>query len=186
MNWLRTQKNLQFLYLSHSSIIDKIPKWFENILSHILHVDLSYNQIGGKVPQFPDYNSNQMHDWYLMMKSNKFEGLFNTFPSKTLIMDLSDYLLSGSVPQIDGTMNPRLQVVNLLKNCFTGSIPVNLCNVPSIQILDLSQNNFSGNLPSCLRNLINLEVLDLANNTVTGVLPTSLGSISVAIAQQQN
>ncbi|MFS7927372.1 putative non-specific serine/threonine protein kinase [Helianthus anomalus] len=164
-NWLQTQTNLQRLDLSNSSIRDSLPKWFENILSHISELDLSYNQISGKLPRFHGNCSNRI----LKMNSNKFEGSLATFPSNVKYLDLSHNLLSGHIPQTDGTMNPNLEVVNLSKNRFTGSVRVHLCKVPSIQVLDLSQNN--------LGNLVNLNVIVLTNNNITGVIPSSLGSL---------
>ncbi|KAF5774851.1 putative leucine-rich repeat domain superfamily [Helianthus annuus] len=51
-NWLQTQTNLQRLHLSNSSIRDTLPEWFENILSHIPELELSYNQIGANCHGF--------------------------------------------------------------------------------------------------------------------------------------
>ncbi|KAJ0716454.1 putative non-specific serine/threonine protein kinase [Helianthus annuus] len=150
-NWLQTHTNLQRLHLSNSSIRDTLPEWFENILSHIPELELSYNQISGKLPRFYGNSSNQI----LKMNPDKFEGSLATFPSNVRYLDLSDELFSGHIPQTNGTMNPNLEVVNLSKNRFTRSVSVHLCKVPSIQVLDLSQNKFSGILPECLGNLIN-------------------------------
>ncbi|KAJ0957944.1 putative non-specific serine/threonine protein kinase [Helianthus annuus] len=175
-NWLHTQTNLQALDISYSGIRDTIPKWFENIVSHISYLDLSNNQITGKLPRIHGHG-NKFEGMFLKMNSNKFEGSLTTFPTNVQILDLSDNLLSGHVPQTDATMNPSLEVVNLSKNRFTGSIPVHLCKVPSITVLDLSQNKFYGKLPGCLGNLINLIVMDISNNAITGVIPSSLGSL---------
>ncbi|XP_076914732.1 receptor-like protein EIX2 [Bidens hawaiensis] len=176
-NWLKTQTNLQRIDLYNSSIIDTIPEWFESILSHILELDLSNNQIGGKIPRIHFNCSNQTEGGILKLNSNKFEGSIATFPSNVRFLDLSDNLLSGNVPQTDGTMNPSLKVVNLSKNRFAGRIPLHLCKVLSIQILDLSQNNFSRWLPRCLGKLINLYVIDLGNNNISGGVPSSLGYV---------
>ncbi|KAJ0721460.1 putative non-specific serine/threonine protein kinase [Helianthus annuus] len=184
-NWLQTQSHLQRLYLSNSSIIDTIPEWFENIMSHILVLDLSNNQISGKLPRFHFNKSDNVWgdgDGILSLNSNKFEGSLATFPSNVRILDLSDNLLSGHLPQTDGTMNLILEVVKLSKNRFTGSIPVHLCKVPSIYVLDLSQNKFSGRLPGCLGNLIGLGAMDVSNNTLTGVVPSSLGSLTQLVS----
>ncbi|KAF5794251.1 putative non-specific serine/threonine protein kinase [Helianthus annuus] len=177
--WLQTQTNLQRLDLSNSSIKDTMPEWFENILSHILYLDLSNNQISGKLPRFHFHSSNDIEDGILKMNSNKFDGSLATFPSNVKILDLSDNLLSGHLPQTDGTMNPSLQVVNLSNNRFIGTIPIHLCKVPSIILLDLSQNKFSGRLPGCIGNLTNLSVIDLTNNNMTGVVPSSLGCLKL-------
>ncbi|KAD3640310.1 hypothetical protein R6Q59_003160 [Mikania micrantha] len=175
--WLQTQTNLQRLKISNSSIRDTIPEWFENILPNIHDLDLSYNQIGGKLPQFHGDIGNLVKNRILKMNSNKFEGSLATFPSNVFFLDLSNNLLTGRVPQTDGTLNPSLAVVYLSKNHFTGSIPVHLCKVPSIQFLDLSHNEFSGGLPGCFSNLSDLGVIDLANNGITGVVPSSWGSL---------
>nr|GEV22748.1 LRR receptor-like serine/threonine-protein kinase GSO1 [Tanacetum cinerariifolium] len=171
-SWLQTQTNLEVLKLSNCSIRETIPDWFENISTHIDVLDLSYNQIGGKLPPFHS-NPNTI----LLMKSNKFEGPLTSFPSNVWVLDLSDNLLSGNVPQTNRTMNPNLQVIDLSKNQFTGGVSRHLCKVVSIMVLDLSQNNFSGRLPWCLGNLNNLEELDLTYNTIAGFLPSSLGSL---------
>ncbi|KAI3730504.1 hypothetical protein L1987_61674 [Smallanthus sonchifolius] len=175
--WLQTQTNLTRLDLSNSGISDTIPEWFENSLSRILHLDLSHNQIGGKLPRFHFIGANETGDRFLKMRSNKFEGSLATFPSNMWYLDLSDNLLSGHIPETDETLNPNLYAVNLSKNRFNGSIPVHLCKVPSIGVLDLSQNKFSGRLPGCLGNLINFYAMDLSYNNITGVIPNSLGSL---------
>ncbi|KAJ0763632.1 putative non-specific serine/threonine protein kinase [Helianthus annuus] len=188
-NWLQTQTNLLRLDLSNSSIRDTIPEWFENIVSHIQDLDLSNNQIRGKLPQFYCNSINQFGGRFLKMNSNKFEGSLTTFPSNVQLLDLSDNLLSGHVPQTDETVNPSLEVVNLSKNRFTGTIPVHLCKVPSIWVLDLSNNKFYGRIPRCLENLNGLRAMDLSNThhnrCCSKLIGFSKRANLVALAQQQ-
>ncbi|XP_076926641.1 uncharacterized protein LOC143589897 [Bidens hawaiensis] len=174
-NWLLTQTNLWKLDLSNSTIRDTMPVLFENIVSHIVHLDLSNNQIRGKLPHFDADSSNQIRGRILKMNSNKFEGSLAKFPSNVNILDLSDNLLSGNILQTNKIIHPNLEIVNLSKNRFTGSIPVLLCKAPRIQVLDLSKNKFSGRFPQCLGNLIILQVLDLSNINISGYVPSSLG-----------
>ncbi|KAD2804399.1 hypothetical protein E3N88_37776 [Mikania micrantha] len=177
-NWLHTQTHLQTLDLSNSSIRGTIPEWFESILSHILNLDLSENEIGGKMPLFHFDYSHLMYGGILKMNSNKFEGSLAAFPSNVKVLDISDNLLSGELPQTDGTTNLILEVVNLSKNRFTGNIAEDLCKAPKIAVLDLSHNKFSGRLPKCLGNMSTLLAMDLSNNTITGRVPSSLGSLT--------
>ncbi|KAD2804369.1 hypothetical protein E3N88_37746 [Mikania micrantha] len=156
-----------------------LPEWFESILSDILYLDLSNNQIGGKMPLVHfDTSDQRLYETSLKMNSNKFEGTIAAFPSNVNLLDLSDNLLSGELPQTDGSTNLNLNVVNLSKNRFTGNIPIDLCRVRGIQVLNLSQNKLSGRLPECLGNMSSLESMDLSNNTITGLVPSSLGSLT--------
>ncbi|KAD2804382.1 hypothetical protein E3N88_37759 [Mikania micrantha] len=178
-NWLRTQKHLLGLELSNSSIKGTLPEWFESILSDILYLDLSNNQIGGKMPLLHFDTRNQIFfKTSLKMNSNKFEGTIAAFPSNVQLLDFSDNLLSGELPQTDGSTNLNLNVVNLSKNRFTGNIPIDLCRVRGIEVLNLSQNKLSGRIPECLGNMSSLESMDLSNNTITGLVPSSLGSLT--------
>nr|XP_043633255.1 receptor-like protein EIX2 [Erigeron canadensis] len=181
-HWLQTQINLQKLDLSNSSIRDTIPEWFENNLYHIHFLDLSNNQISGKLPRLDFNSSNHTEDRYLKLNSNRFEGPLAIFPSNVKLLDLSDNQLSGHIPQTNGITNPNLEVINLSKNFFKGSIPIHLCKVTNMFALDLSQNKFSGRLPRCLGNLTRLQALDLSNNTISGVVPGSLGSLEGLIS----
>nr|XP_043618421.1 receptor-like protein EIX1 [Erigeron canadensis] len=55
---IQTSTHLEWLILSNSSIRDSIPEWFENISSHLQILDLSHNQIGGKLPRIRNRSPN--------------------------------------------------------------------------------------------------------------------------------
>ncbi|KAK1412636.1 hypothetical protein QVD17_34039 [Tagetes erecta] len=199
--WLQTQTKLQRLDISNSSIIDTIPDWFENISSNILELDLSKNQIGGKMPRFHVDSSKHINGRILNMNSNKFEGSLATFPSNVRWLDFSNNLLSGHVPPTNKTMNPILEYVVLSENRFSGNIPIHFFKVPSIRVLDLSYNLFSGHLPQMdgtmnsslnyvilsrndlagslvrLCNVSTIRVLDLSHNKFVGRIPRCLGNL---------
>ena len=49
--WLQVQSELTIVTLKNVGIIDTIPEeWFSMISSQIIHIDLSQNQIMGKLP----------------------------------------------------------------------------------------------------------------------------------------
>nr|GEV33749.1 receptor-like protein EIX2 [Tanacetum cinerariifolium] len=179
-NWLQTQSKLLTLDLSNSSIKDTIPDWFENISSHIYYLDLSNNQISGKLPRLQAFSNLKWSGGrYVMVKSNKFEGSVASFPSNVQVLDLSDNLLSGNVPQTNQTMNPDLRIVNLSKNRFTGSSSSLLRELDIFASnIDLSINTITGFLPISLGSLTFLESLHLQNNSVEGSLPLSLQNLT--------
>ncbi|KAD2804390.1 hypothetical protein E3N88_37767 [Mikania micrantha] len=182
-NWLHTQTHLQMLDLSNSSIKGTLPEWFESILTHLFYLDLSKNEISGKLPLFHFQTSDQVTNRIFKMNSNKFEGSLAAFPLNVNLLDLSDNLLSGELPQTNGTMNLTLTLVNLSNNRFIGNIPVDLCKplqglVPSslgsltlLMTLHLHNNRLEGNLPLSLQNLTRLITMDIGYNFLVGDIP---------------
>ncbi|XP_059658342.1 receptor-like protein EIX2 [Cornus florida] len=172
--WLQTQRLVEVLIISEASISDTIPDWFENVYSHINYLNISHNQIRGKLPKFQEsYGLNRE----LILNSNEFEGPLTPFPSNVVVLDLSNNSLSGHIPLNDGSRNAILEVLLLSKNRLSGGIPTYLCEIKTMRFIDLSNNKLSGGLPSCVGDLYRLEVLDLWNNSLYGEIPNSLGSL---------
>ncbi|CAL5354728.1 receptor-like protein EIX2 [Camellia sinensis] len=95
--WLETQKNVVELDMSYASISDVIPDWFESIYCGTIYLDLSNNQIKGKVPisQKCKYRYSA-GDEEVLLSSNRFEGPL-TLTSDFYVLDLSNNLLSGPI-----------------------------------------------------------------------------------------
>jgi hypothetical protein len=60
---------------------------------------------------------------------------------------------------------------------LTGTIPVELGNIPNLLELDLSRNQISGNIPSEIANLDSLRSLNLSQNFFSGIIPLEIGNI---------
>ncbi|CAL5354734.1 unnamed protein product [Camellia sinensis] len=182
--WLKTQKNVRDLVMSNASISDTIPDWFHNIFSGIRHLDLSNNQISGKVPIFQeckycDYTENHRR---LILSSNKFKGPLASLPSDAMILDLSHNFISGPIHVSDDNKKLGFKILALSNNYFTGGIPMSLCKSTNIAIIDFSKNQLSGRIPRCLGHLDYLAVLDLSNNNLYGHIPSSLGSLQFLVS----
>ncbi|XP_028087310.1 receptor-like protein EIX1 [Camellia sinensis] len=132
--------------MSNASISDAIPDWFESIYCGIIHLDLSNNQIKGKVSIFQKCKYRySAHDKWLLLSSNRFEGPLTPLPLDVYSLDLFNNLLLGPITAKD------------------------------INIIDFSNNQLSGKIPPCLGQLDQLSVLDLTNNSLYGEIPSSLG-----------
>ncbi|XP_031126946.1 receptor-like protein EIX2 [Ipomoea triloba] len=129
---------------------DTIPEWFWNSAVNFEHMNLSYNNIGGRLS---DLSTN-----------------FST--SSSLEFDLSYNNFSGSIP----LFSPEILIINLSNNMFVGPIS-SLCSTINSIVIDLSYNQLSGEIPDCWNNSTSLFVLDLGNNHFIGKVPPSLGSI---------
>ncbi|XP_020081931.1 LRR receptor-like serine/threonine-protein kinase GSO1 [Ananas comosus] len=167
--WLQGQTQLGEINLSKTKIVDTLPDWLWNMSSSLEVIDLSYNQIKGKLP----LSLNRVMLRYLNLSSNQFEGPLPALPQTPTVLDLSNNFFTGPIP--NSTLS-SLEYLLLSNNSFDGNVPVSLCESTSLIVLDISNNKLSGEIPPCLGMLQDqLFVLDTMNNNLSGQIPASLG-----------
>ncbi|KAF3448073.1 hypothetical protein FNV43_RR08781 [Rhamnella rubrinervis] len=162
---LSHQLELNFLDLSANQIYGDIPNWIWNVgpfvllnlshnhlmsieepynISHLSGLDLSFNQLHGKIPILPP------DVYYVDLSSNSFTS---SIPSELVKNHRNTFYLS------------------LSNNSLTGIIPDSICEVINMQVLDLSNNNLTGIIPTCMLAMSgNIEV-NLHNNNLSGPIP---------------
>ncbi|XP_050369027.1 receptor-like protein 46 [Argentina anserina] len=181
---------------SNTGIRSPIPEvWLMQISPHVQHLDLSYNQIRGKLPfqfRFPRLTE-------LDFSHNHFEGTLELLPGNApelTYLILSDNHVQGTIPptirdmqhmsvlslrhnQLVGEFPPgwnswnNCLVVDVSYNSLSGYIP----SIPgSLGILKMNNNNFVGEIPLSLQNCSYLTDIDLGGNKLTGNLPIWIGS----------
>ncbi|KAL1174381.1 hypothetical protein V6Z11_A04G007700 [Gossypium hirsutum] len=157
--------NLTSLFLS-SCNLSEFPQFLKGLKS-LESLDLSYNRIEGKIPQWMQEVGNDSLT-YLNVSHNYLTEVEH-FPWKNIaVLDLSSNLIRGNLPIPASTINVFL----ISNNSFNGEVSSLICNVTSLQILDLSHNNLSGTIPQCFENLSNsLEFLNLKKNKFYGTIP---------------
>jgi len=171
--------------------------------SSLWFLKLSNNNFKGRLP-LSVFNMTNLS--YLFLDGNKFAGqVSGTFSlaSSFSWFDISNNLLSGMLPRRIGnsSRNSFAQAIDLSRNHFKGTIPIEYFNSDSLEYLDLSENNLSGSLPlgfhaSDLRyvhlyrnqlsgplpyafcNLSSLVIFDLGDNNLTGPIPNWIDSLS--------
>ncbi|KAL6206194.1 hypothetical protein ACLB2K_023443 [Fragaria x ananassa] len=193
--WLRSQTELTNLRLTNTGISDSIPEeWFLTISSKLTLVDLSNNQIRGKLP----FHMNSPSLYYIDLNHNEFEGPLPQWSSPASYLDLRSNSFSGPIPSNYDQLLPNLEELSLSDNNLSGSIPPSLCNMsslrflilrsnhlsgdfsrawsmwPYIQNVDVSYNDLTGNITSSMGVPSSLWVLNLSNNNFTGQIPSSL------------
>ncbi|KAK9167547.1 hypothetical protein Scep_002738 [Stephania cephalantha] len=147
--FLRYQPHLRILDLSNNQIQGKMPDW---LWTNLENVNLSNNSLVGFEDPFSNHSSSSMR--FLDLSSNHFEGSLPNFPK-------------------------GMDTISLSKNKFTGVIPLTICN-SSWSRIDLSHNQISGEIPSCLFNSLMDQfyssVVDLSKNKLQGMIPDTFGS----------
>ncbi|KAL6203843.1 hypothetical protein ACLB2K_027542 [Fragaria x ananassa] len=173
--WLQSQTELSSVQVSNAGISGAIPEeWMSNISSQIESLDLSYNQISGKLPlqfNFPDLE-------YIYFGHNQFYG---TIPSSICsIQSLSSLALNNNqlfreFPK-EWSLWSYIFFVDVSNNNLTGEIPRSMGIPSSLYILKMNNNQLSGEIPSALQNCSNLLRLFLGGNNFTGSIPSWIGS----------
>ncbi|KAH6789163.1 hypothetical protein C2S51_004169 [Perilla frutescens var. frutescens] len=196
-SWLDTQKNYIYeLDLFNTGISGSIPSW----LWGIELLDLSHNYLHGKIPY--------IHNRYLYLNSNKFNGSLPPVGDAAEEINLSDNLFSGGTShffcgvknetktvlnldlgsnQLSGELPdcwmkwPSLKFLSLSNNNISGSIPNSIGFLADLLSLNLDGNKFSGQIPFTMHNCIKLLKIDLAHNDLDGDLPTWIHYLKILI-----
>ncbi|XP_028760500.1 receptor-like protein EIX2 [Neltuma alba] len=151
--WLRTQTNLQRLYILDAEINDSIPEWFWRLLKGAISLRIESSNLTGVIPDLTlEFNVSD-----ISLASNQIKGSIPEFLLKSVFLDISDNLISKFV-----------------HSCAKGRSAI----VENLAVLNLSSNNLSGELLGCWDHFKSLQILDLSNNQLSGRIPNSMGSLS--------
>ncbi|PNT72339.1 hypothetical protein BRADI_2g42880v3 [Brachypodium distachyon] len=191
--WLKGQNSITNLDISDASIVDHLPDWFWTVFSNVQYLNISCNQISGRLPRTLEFMSSaRIFD----LSSNNLTGILPQLPRYLEELDISRNSLSGPLPREFGA--PSLMDLLLSENSINGTIPLYICQLQLLSVLDLAknclvgqfplcpevsegrsisaiilyENNLSGKFPSFLQSFPELILLDLAHNKFDGVLPT--------------
>ncbi|CAK9153874.1 unnamed protein product [Ilex paraguariensis] len=172
--WLKTQKQLDSIILTNVSISGTIPHWLKKLCPQIQRLDLSYNQLGGMLPDslaFPGYTR-----VIVDFSFNRLSGQIPLWPNVTHLI-LANNLFSGSIPTNIGQVMLRLKILDLSGNLLNDSIPLSISDMVYLQRLDLSNNLLYGEIHEKWRNLQEIRVIDLSRNNLSGNIPNSICSM---------
>ncbi|XP_012454081.1 receptor-like protein 15 isoform X2 [Gossypium raimondii] len=171
-------ENLETLDLSWNSLSDSPRELdaanFSKLRNVVLHNNyFNSTEILRLLGSLPSLRS-------LDLSSNML-GMESTLSNQDLItlgrlelLDLRRNYFNGSIPQNLGKLS-SLKALYLAGNLFKGSLPVpGLCELRRLQVLDISHNRLEGTLPSCLSNLTSLKVLDVHDNLLSGSITPNL------------
>jgi Leucine-rich repeat (LRR) protein len=196
---------LHQLYLDNNHFVGAIPLSISSLVE-LVDLHLHHNQLSGPISlrlvSFPQLRQ-------LFLHQNRFTGRLSLlFPSNTsfplselLNLDVSDNLLSGSVPSALFLV-PRLQSISLSLNCFEHHLPSAICEATNAHVISMDGlgsakgcqqivplpfpftsvtlvRSISGRIPHCVWSMSNLRILNLAGNGFEGKIgnASSLSSL---------
>ncbi|PQQ18758.1 LRR receptor-like serine/threonine-protein kinase GSO1 [Prunus yedoensis var. nudiflora] len=142
--------------------------------SQVEYLDLSANQIHGKLPlqlKFPNA-------LLLDLSHNQFDGPIPLWSGDNVVeFKLETNSFSGTIPLNFDQKFPKLEFLYLAENHLHGTIPPSICNMKHLYTLSLRNNNLSGEFPKAWSLLPDIMVVDVAYNSLSGNLPSSMGDI---------
>jgi len=91
-------------------------------------------------------------------------------------IDLSGNSLTGLMPHQGACQHlPHVNAIDMSGNQLTGPLPFSFASsMPRLKMLNLSHNSFSGSIPRMWGNFSNLELIDVSRNDITGSIPETL------------
>ena len=156
--WLQTQSQIFSLDISNAKITDTVPNWFWDLTHQRMLLNLSSNQMRGKLPDLSlrfDISGPGID-----ISSNHFEGPIPPLPSNATSLNLSKNKFSGSISFLCSLSN-RLIYLDLSNNLLSGKLPDCWFQFDSLVILNLANNNFFGKIPNSMGFLHNIRSLSL-------------------------
>ncbi|KAG4177105.1 hypothetical protein ERO13_A11G293600v2, partial [Gossypium hirsutum] len=177
--WLKFQKELSSLDISHVGISDVMPTCsnrftgpLPRVLSTLRYLFLSNNSFSGPLSELICNPSlKEMVALYIDINllTGEIPDCWNHWENLAYL-NLGNNNLTRKIPPTLGYTNPCM--LNLRNNSMFGELPSTLRNSWSLVMLDLSENHFSGSVPAWIGDkLSNLVVLSLRSNNFDGHIP---------------
>lgn len=201
-DFLRHQKELEWLTLVGNRIGGEVPEWMMNTSVDTLvtlyldnnfitgfpqkaktlpwinlrNLFLSHNMLKGALPIPPP--SIMIYDVSNNMLTGEVSPLFCNLTSLNSL-DFSNNNLVGTIPRCIGNISISLAALNFRNNSFRGAIPQLLCHnrISSLRTIDFSYNQLQGQLPPSLSECSMLESVVLSSNHLSDKFPSRLGSL---------
>ncbi|KAG8644821.1 probable LRR receptor-like serine/threonine-protein kinase IRK [Manihot esculenta] len=193
-SWIGEMKRLETLDLSGNRFSGQVPSSIGNLQS-LKVLNLSANGLSGNLPESMancgnllalDVSRNSMSGdlpaWIFGLGSEKVKNLENKLGSlnsvpKLQVLDLSENEFSGKI-SFSVEVLSSLQFLNLSGNSLVGPISGTIGELKELYVLDLSENGLNGSIPRELGGAFSLKELRLERNLLTGQIPSSVGNCS--------
>ncbi|KAG4216232.1 hypothetical protein ERO13_A01G228200v2, partial [Gossypium hirsutum] len=166
-DFLTYQSRLSYLDLSNNQIQGKIPNWIWKVRS-LRYLNLSKNFLVKFERSLENINSSLN---VLDLHGNRLQGKIEILPSSATYLDYSNNNFNSVLPAQIGDFLQFAYFFSVSGNNFKGSIPKSICSSLYLRVLDMSDNYLSGPIPKCLTRMsASLGVLNLRGNNLSGII----------------
>lgn len=174
-------KSLVTINLSLNSINGTVPDEFGNAFKKLQRLDLSGNEIHGRIPNFSGLQSLL----YLNLSNNLFQGsVRGVFQQSLQFIDLSNNQLQGHISEVNynpmnssSFISSSLIHLDLSRNQLSGEFFKDLGQAQALKYLNLAFNRFSHQSFPSIGNLSSLEYLNLSRTSLIGRIPADVSKL---------
>mmetsp|Transcript_1667 Transcript_1667/g.4090 ORF Transcript_1667/g.4090 Transcript_1667/m.4090 type:complete len:623 (+) Transcript_1667:517-2385(+) len=187
--------HLQIILLKNNNLSGQLPPKLLDKLPSLIWFDVSENNLSGPIPSLSPASqlaSNQtMYNLSnLLVYNNSFTGVLPYFSQleqawvrgnqlsgfdeqytqSQVLFKFIAYSNNMTGPLHQDWTNPKLRVLDLGDNAFTGVMPASLWDIPTLAVLSLYNNQLEGELPTNFTGRA-YEKCWLQSNNLTGTIP---------------
>jgi len=142
------------LCIEDHGIVDKIEFWMNNLtgtlpwelglLTDLRSITMDANFISGTIPS----RIGELHqlEYFWLCHTLVTGPIPSVFPPSIVWIDLSNNLLTGSIPTGWDILSPKLEYLYLSKNSLTGTIPSDLGNIVALHDFEFYGNSITGSV----------------------------------------
>jgi Leucine-rich repeat (LRR) protein len=160
--------NLNSIFLDDNSFQDVLDDSFFKKHSSLVALDISSNELKGKVPTRLLRTSLQILD----LHSNLLTELPDTIPwnSSLVFLALYDNPIAGAFPNKTSSHWKELRHLDISATSFSGDMPDSIGELTQLTYLFMASTNFQqGTIPDSYQRLTNLKDMSLRDSKRTGV-----------------
>ncbi|KAL8546504.1 hypothetical protein ACS0TY_006299 [Phlomoides rotata] len=169
--------SLRYLNLSYNSLGGNITSDSVSLCSHLVSLNLSWNNFVGNLPEF---HSQFINLTTLDFSYNNFSGeipaSFVDLP-RLHFLSLGSNLLNGSIPEFLSNLTELTQLVLSVNPFRPSRLPSNIGRLTKLQTLVSTYANLIGEIPDTVGDLASIENLDVSHNDLVGKIPDTIGKL---------
>eukprot|EP00246_Nothoceros_aenigmaticus_P016118 TRINITY_DN708_c0_g1_i1.p1 TRINITY_DN708_c0_g1~~TRINITY_DN708_c0_g1_i1.p1 ORF type:complete len:983 (+),score=162.61 TRINITY_DN708_c0_g1_i1:135-3083(+) len=170
-------QGVQLFDVHTNQLAGPIPQWVFQLTNALLF-DLSDN----KLTKLPVFDGSKFTASYINISANVITGTIPqafTLNNGLNVLDLHRNQFTGSIPTGFGSgVAGFINVLNFAENQLTGPIPTDIFNGGFTNALIFNKNKLSGPIPQRPPNNDFLNYVDFSDNELTGPFPTSIVTAS--------
>ncbi|XP_059449476.1 receptor-like protein 43 [Corylus avellana] len=164
------QSNLRMIDLSKNQLQGQLPKSMANCMM-LGYINVGNNQINGPFPSWLVCNLSSLEvlDLSYNNLSGKLHPCLGNFSSPLSVLQLRSNSFRGTIPKT-WAMGNNLTVIDLSENQFHGQLPRSMANCLMLEYLNVGNNEINDTFPFWLGALSQLKVLVLRSNAFQGAI----------------